>query len=179
MSVKATSSDTAMAKAMVTPKEYMNRPTMPPMNATGRNTAISDRLVASTARPTSWVPSMAASRGDIFFSSMKRKMFSSTTTASSITMPTASVRASSVMTLSVKSMYFMAAKVAISELGMATAEISVGRKRRRKRQTMKAAKSEPATRCSLTASTAATMNFDWSRTISAFHPFGSCGLSSS
>ncbi len=29
----------------------MKRPTMPPMKATGRNTAISDRLVARTARP--------------------------------------------------------------------------------------------------------------------------------
>ena len=98
VSVKETSSDTAMAKAIVTPNEFMNRPTMPPMKATGRKTAISDRLVASTARPTSLVPSTAASRGLIFFSSMKRKMFSSTTTASSITMPTASVSASSVMT---------------------------------------------------------------------------------
>ena len=110
---------------------------------------------------------------------MKRKTFSSTTTASSITMPTASVSASRVIMLSVKPMYCMAPKVAISELGMAIAEISVGRKRRRKMKTMKAAKIEPAIRCSFTASTAATMNFDWSRTISAFQPAGSCAFSSS
>ncbi len=63
VSVKDTSSDTAMAKAMVTPNEFMKRPTMPPMNATGRKTTISDREVAMTARPISFVPSTAASRG--------------------------------------------------------------------------------------------------------------------
>ena len=61
---------------------------------------------------------------------------------------------------------------------MAIAAISVGRKRRRKMKTMKAAKIEPTIRCSFTASTAATMNRDWSRTISAFHPGGSCAFSS-
>jgi hypothetical protein len=43
---------------------------------------------------------------------------------------------------------------------------------------MPAANSEPTSRCSFTASTAATMNFDWSRTISAFQPAGICPLSS-
>ena len=91
-----------MAMAIVTPNECMKRPTMPAMNATGRKTAMSESDVAMTARPTSFVPSTAASRGVRFFSSMKRKMFSSTTTASSMTMPTASVSASRVMTLRVK-----------------------------------------------------------------------------
>ena len=59
-------------------------------------------VVASTARPMSLVPSMAASTGGSFFSSMKRKMFSSTTMASSMTMPTTSVSASMVIWLSVK-----------------------------------------------------------------------------
>ena len=102
VSVKLTSSDTAIANAIVTPKEFMKRPTIPAMNATGRKTAISDSDVARTARPTSFVPSTAACIGGIFFFSMKRKMFSRTTTASSMTMPTASVRASSVMMFSVK-----------------------------------------------------------------------------
>ena len=39
--VNDTSSETAMAKAMVTPNEYMKRPTMPAMNATGRKTTMS------------------------------------------------------------------------------------------------------------------------------------------
>jgi hypothetical protein len=54
--VKDTSSDTPMAKLMVKPKDAMKRPTMPPMKATGRNTAMSDSVVASTARPISAWP---------------------------------------------------------------------------------------------------------------------------
>ena len=56
VSVKETSSETAMAKAEVNPKELMKRPTMPPMKPTGRKTASSDRVVAMTARPISLVP---------------------------------------------------------------------------------------------------------------------------
>ena len=54
-------------------------------------------------------------------------MFSRITTASSITIPTASVSASSVIMLSVKPMTAMRANVAMSELGIATAAMSVGR----------------------------------------------------
>ena len=74
---------------------------MPPMNATGKKTAMSDNVVARTARPISLVASTAASIGFSLFSSMWRKMFSRTTIASSITMPTASASASSVIVLSV------------------------------------------------------------------------------
>ncbi len=55
-----------------------------------------------TASPMSAVASRAASNGRIFFSSTKRKMFSSTTMASSMTMPTMSTRASMVTLLRVK-----------------------------------------------------------------------------
>ena len=51
VSVNETSSETAMAMAIVTPNEFMNRPTMPAMNATGRKTAISESDVARTAMP--------------------------------------------------------------------------------------------------------------------------------
>src|SRR4051794_18345243 len=44
--VKETSSETAMAKAEVKPKELMKRPTIPPMKPTGRNTASSESVVA-------------------------------------------------------------------------------------------------------------------------------------
>jgi hypothetical protein len=66
--VKLTNSEMAMAKAMVRPKLFRKRPTMPPMKATGRNTARSEMVVASTARPISLVASMAARAGSIFFS---------------------------------------------------------------------------------------------------------------
>ena len=91
MSEKETSSETTIANAIVRPKQFMKRPTMPPMNATGRNTATSESVVARTARPISFVASIAAWNGLTFFSSMNRKMFSRTTIASSMTMPTASV----------------------------------------------------------------------------------------
>ena len=72
MSVKETSSETAIANDAVNPKDDMKRPTMPPMKPTGRNTASRDSVVAMTARPISLVPSMAACIGGMPFSSMKR-----------------------------------------------------------------------------------------------------------
>ena len=60
------------ANAIVRPKLLMKRPTMPLMNPTGAKIATSERVVASTARPISRVPSIAACIGDIPFSSMNR-----------------------------------------------------------------------------------------------------------
>ncbi len=70
VSVKDTSSETAMAKDAVNPKDDMKRPVMPPMNPMGRNTASSESVVAMTASPISLVPSMAACMGGMPFSSM-------------------------------------------------------------------------------------------------------------
>ena len=50
---------------------------------------------------------------------MKRKIFSITTIASSITMPTESVKANSEIMFSVKSMYFITANVAMIDVGIA------------------------------------------------------------
>ena len=97
VSVKLTSSETAIANPDVKPNELMKRPTMPPMKPTGKNTASSESVVAITARPISLVPAMAASIGGIFFSSMNRYTFSSTIMASSITIPTIKVKASMVI----------------------------------------------------------------------------------
>ena len=133
----------------------MKRPTMPPMNATGRKTATSESVVARTARPISFVASIAAWNGVTFFSSMNRKMFSRTTMASSMTMPTASVSASSVRTLSVKPIAYMRAYVETIDVGIAIAAMSVERRLPRKRSTTSAARKPPRTRCSSTASTAA------------------------
>ena len=55
-------------------------------------------------------------------------MFSSTTIASSITMPTESVSASIVIMLSVKPMYQMRPNVAMIDVGMAMAEMIVERR---------------------------------------------------
>ena len=63
VSVNDTSSETAMANEAVNPNDDMKRPTMPPMKPMGRNTASSENVVAITARPISFVPSIAASIG--------------------------------------------------------------------------------------------------------------------
>ena len=74
------------------------------MKAIGTKMTISDRLVARTGSAISRVPIRAASIASMPSSSMCRKMFSWTTTASSITMPMARISPSIVMLLSVKPM---------------------------------------------------------------------------
>ena len=76
-------------------------------------------------------------------------MFSSTTIASSMTMPTASASASSVRKLSVKPATHMTAKVPMIEIGIASAAMIVLRTLPRKRSTTSAASTAPRTRCSL------------------------------
>src|SRR6266705_217079 len=65
VSVKDTRSETAIANEEVNPNDDMNRPTMPAMNPTGRNTASKESVVAVTAMPISRVPSIAAWNGGI------------------------------------------------------------------------------------------------------------------
>ena len=84
---------------------------------------------------------------------MYRKMFSSTTIASSMTMPTASVMPSSVMLFSVKSMARISVKVAMIDAGMARAEMMTARMFRMKNITTIAANRLPQTRCSSSDST--------------------------
>ena len=71
---------------------------------------------------------MAAWNGGAPSSSMWRKMFSSTTIASSMTMPTASVSASSVMLLSVNPAARISAKLAMIDAGIASEATSTTRK---------------------------------------------------
>ena len=92
-------------------------------------------------------------------------MFSSTTIASSMTMPTESVSASMVIKLSVKSMYQMSPNVAMIEVGIAMAAMTVERKFIRKSSTTRAARIEPTTRCSSTLRMEASMKVEVSRTM--------------
>src|SRR3712207_7677274 len=89
------------------------------------------------------VASRAASIADIRFSSTKRKMFSSTTMASSITTPTISTSASIVTLFSVKSSARIMAKVETTDAGMATAAIRVERHERMKSSTTSEARMLP------------------------------------
>ena len=70
-------------------------------------------------------------------------MFSSTTIASSMTMPTDSVSASMVIMFSVKPMYQISPKVAMIEVGIAMAAMIVERRFARNSSTTSAARIEP------------------------------------
>ena len=80
--------------------------------------------------------------------------------ASSMTMPTDSVSASIVSMLSVKPMYQTSAKVAMIEVGIEMAAMTVERKLPRNSSTTNEASSEPTIRCSWTLRIDASMNSD-------------------
>jgi hypothetical protein len=130
---------------------------MEDMKETGRKMTTSDRVVAMTASPISAVASLAACRVLIFFSSTKRKMFSRTTIASSITMPTISTRASIVTLLSVKWSARIMPNVAMIDAGIATPAIIVERQERMNNKTTKHARILPAMRWIWISPSAASM----------------------
>jgi hypothetical protein len=137
-------------------------------------------VVANTASPISRVASTAACMGRIPFSSTKRTMFSSTTMASSMTMPTARARASRVMVSRVKPWARIRANVPTMEMGIARAAMMVLRRLPRNTKTTRAAKMAPRIRCSRTAATLVRMVRELSRRISSFTPvFAKVGASSS
>ena len=90
MSVSDTRPETTTATMIVTANSCSNRPTMPPMNSTGRNTAASDAVIDTMVKPISRDPSNAAVSGVLPISTW-RAMFSIITMASSTTKPTQSV----------------------------------------------------------------------------------------
>ena len=59
-SVKLTNMEINTAATMVMPNSWKNLPMMPPMKPMGKNTATMEKVVASTARPISEVPSIEA-----------------------------------------------------------------------------------------------------------------------
>ena len=90
--VSDTTIDTRMAEDMTMANSRKNRPTMPPMNKMGTNTAISEMLIDTTVKPISRAPSSDA-RSAVLPRSIWRMMFSNTTMASSTTKPVATVSA--------------------------------------------------------------------------------------
>ena len=98
--IGVTESDTtveiAIAKTSVTENSRNSRPTTPPMNSSGMNAAISDRLMEITVNPIWPAPSMVARSGDMPFSRL-RNTFSIMTMASSTTKPTDTASAISEM----------------------------------------------------------------------------------
>ena len=122
----------------------------------------SERVVAMTASPISCVALMAAFLRSSPFSSMKRTIFSRTMMASSMTIPTASVSARSVMLFREKSMPRMRVNVAMMLAGMATAAIRTARQLRMKRKTMALARMLPRIKCSRSEWTEALMKSEMS-----------------
>ena len=96
------------------------------MNAAGMNTAHSTSEIAISALPTSSMLLIAASRGRKP-ASILRSMFSTTTIASSTTMPTASTSPNRVRLFSVNPNIAITKNVPISEIGIATSGINAAR----------------------------------------------------
>ena len=117
---------------------------MPVMKPTGRKTARIVKVVAMTARPISAVPSRAARIGSLPIS-MWRKMFSRTTTASSMRMPMTSDSAISDIMLKVKPATYMKKNVAMTDVGSARAVMSVDRQSRMNRKMTSTAMRPPNT----------------------------------
>ena len=95
-SVKADTHERPTADASVTPNCVKNEPDVPGMNATGMNTAINTKVHEITAIDTSLMAWRVASRALVMPLSIFAITASTTTIASSTTVPMASTSANSV-----------------------------------------------------------------------------------
>ena len=134
LSVSETKQEIAVAVAIVTANWRKNWPEIPGMKAAGMNTAPSTSAIAISASPTSSMVRCAASLG-LMPSARLRSTFSTTTMASSTTMPIASTSPNSDRLLSEKPSAAMIAKVPISDTGIATIGMSEARQVCRNRTT--------------------------------------------
>ena len=125
--------DTAIVKANCRKKS----PVTPPMNPQGTNTAESTAATPITGPVTSSIAFPAASRGESP-SAIHRSTFSTTTIASSTTIPIASTSPKSESVLRLKPMAAMAAKVPTIATGTAMSGMSVARQFCRKSSTTRA-----------------------------------------
>ncbi len=114
--VNALTAEMIVETAIVTANWRKNWPVMPPRKQQGTNTELSTRVMARTGPVISSMALMVAVRESSPVA-ISRSMFSSTTIASSTTMPMASTRPKSVRLLRENPMAFMMAKVPIKETG--------------------------------------------------------------
>jgi hypothetical protein len=129
-----TTVDTAIANASVTENSRNSRPTMPPMNSSGMNAAISDTLIEITVNPIWRAPWMVARSGEAPASRL-RNTFSIMTMASSTTNPTETASAISDRLSIEKPASHISAQVPASDSGTVTPAAMVGAARRRNRNT--------------------------------------------
>ncbi len=128
--MSATTSENDSANVTVSDWSRNSCPATPVMNTIGKNTATEVSVAAVTAIATSAVPLRAASRRSMPCSCL-RTMLSSTTTALSTSMPTASAMPPSDMMLSERSKAYMSTNVPSTETGIAMLEMRVARASRR------------------------------------------------
>ena len=127
------------------------------MKAAGTNTAHKTSAMAISAEPTSSMLLCAASRGERP-AAMLRSTFSTTTMASSTTMPMASTSPNSDRLLSENPNAAMKKKVPISDTGMATIGMTAARQVCRNRITTSTTRTTASRIVSRTASTDCWMN---------------------
>ena len=127
------------------------------MNADGTNTAHSTSAMAISAEPTSSMLFLAASRGDSP-AAMLRSTFSTTTMASSTTMPMASTRPNSERLFSEKPNIAITRNVPTSDMGMATSGMTAARQVCRNRITTRTTRITASPMVSVTAFTDCWMN---------------------
>ena len=128
------------------------------MKATGTNTAQSTSTMAMSAPLTSAMASSDACAGLTWRSAMMRSTFSTTTIASSTTMPMASTRPNSVIELIENPNICMPKKVPMMETGTASAGMRVARQLCRKMNTTRNTRTIASTSVCSTSSIEASTN---------------------
>ncbi len=141
-SVRAATKEHISEKATTTESCLNITPDIPRIKTSGRKTTTVVRVLAMMASVTSSVPSIAACSCACCVSRM-RKIFSRTTIALSTSIPTPRASPPKVIRLRVKPLKYNRAKVAIMEMGIAVAIITVLRTLRRNTSSMITAKIPP------------------------------------
>ena len=165
--------ETSSATLIVMANSFSSRPTIPPMNSTGMNTATSEIVIDTIVKETWREPWKAASIGRSP-SSMCRTMFSSMTIASSTTNPTDSVRAISERLSTLKPSRYITANVPTSDIGIARLGISVARRFRRNRKITRITSPSVSTSVNFTSSTDARIDAERSYSSLIVTHAGSC-----
>ena len=148
--VRAISNEVMTATEIVKAKGLKNCPTLPVVKATGKKTATMVKLEAETVKPISSLPLIAACLGESP-ASIWRAIFSTSTIASSTTIPITKAKASKVIVSKLKSAIAMTIQVANKDNGMLNAVIKVALKFLRKGKITKIAKTIANSKLSMVA----------------------------
>ena len=127
VSVSATTPEIVTDTAIVIANCLYISPAMPPKNATGTNTAHNTKTIATTGPLTSCIANWVDSMTDFLVVCMMRSTFSSTTIASSTTIPIANTIPNKVKVLIEKPSTYIPANVPIIDTGTAKQGIKVAR----------------------------------------------------